>query len=402
MYEDLPSAARPYAVAKWPGSLPPVASGRSTGCRRWRCATSTSSARARTRAPSTPPSCRTSWPRRCRASAPTIYGDGEQARDFTYVGDVVQANLARRRLHAGIAGEVFNVACGDRITVNGLIGASCEIAGARSPSTTRLRARATSRSRTRTFQAARAARVRPARGPARRPAPHLRPLPVGPDGHPTDPRAPALGRRGELTMKVGVVGLGYVGLPLAVAFAEAGYDVIGVDIDARKIAALDDGRVLHRGHPVDARCGRARALSLREPRATPTSREARRGPHLRPDAADAQPRARPRAAVSSARARSPACCSAGQLVVLESTTYPGHDARAPRAAARGVRPARRATTSTSRSRPSASIRAAPTTRCATRRRSSAASPRRARSAPSSSTGASATTSCPCPPPRSPS
>ena len=39
-------------------------------------------------------------------------------------------------------------------------------------------------------------------------------------------------------MKVGIVGLGYVGLPLAVAFAEAGCEVVGVDVDARRIERL--------------------------------------------------------------------------------------------------------------------------------------------------------------------
>jgi UDP-N-acetyl-D-glucosamine dehydrogenase len=42
-------------------------------------------------------------------------------------------------------------------------------------------------------------------------------------------------------MNVGVVGLGYVGLPLAVAFAEEGHDVLGLDADPRKIDALDEG-----------------------------------------------------------------------------------------------------------------------------------------------------------------
>src|SRR4051794_20801480 len=41
---------------------------------------------------------------------------------------------------------------------------------------------------------------------------------------------------------VGIVGLGYVGLPLAVAFAEAGYRVVAVDMDASKIAALSQSR----------------------------------------------------------------------------------------------------------------------------------------------------------------
>ncbi|MGH2976583.1 MAG: nucleotide sugar dehydrogenase [Solirubrobacterales bacterium] len=43
-------------------------------------------------------------------------------------------------------------------------------------------------------------------------------------------------------MKIGIVGLGYVGLPLAVAFAEAGHEVVGVDADARKIEGLNAGR----------------------------------------------------------------------------------------------------------------------------------------------------------------
>jgi UDP-N-acetyl-D-glucosamine dehydrogenase len=39
-------------------------------------------------------------------------------------------------------------------------------------------------------------------------------------------------------MKIGIIGLGYVGLPLAVAFAEAGHDVIGVDVDSRRVERL--------------------------------------------------------------------------------------------------------------------------------------------------------------------
>ena len=42
-------------------------------------------------------------------------------------------------------------------------------------------------------------------------------------------------------MKIGI-GLGYVGLPLAVAFAEAGHEVVGLDADGRKVEALNDGR----------------------------------------------------------------------------------------------------------------------------------------------------------------
>ena len=43
-------------------------------------------------------------------------------------------------------------------------------------------------------------------------------------------------------MKVGIIGLGYVGLPLAVAFAEAGHDVVGVDVDRRTVEGLAAGR----------------------------------------------------------------------------------------------------------------------------------------------------------------
>ena len=42
-------------------------------------------------------------------------------------------------------------------------------------------------------------------------------------------------------MKIGIIGLGYVGLPLAVAFAEAGHDVVGLDADPHKIGSLERG-----------------------------------------------------------------------------------------------------------------------------------------------------------------
>src|SRR5215475_3531686 len=41
--------------------------------------------------------------------------------------------------------------------------------------------------------------------------------------------------------KVGLVGLGYVGLPLAVEFAEAGFTVLGVDVSASKVQQLNKG-----------------------------------------------------------------------------------------------------------------------------------------------------------------
>jgi len=51
---------------------------------------------------------------------PTIYGDGLQSRDFTYVRNVVEANLLACKV-PGVGGHVFNVACGDRITVNSML-----------------------------------------------------------------------------------------------------------------------------------------------------------------------------------------------------------------------------------------------------------------------------------------
>jgi UDP-N-acetyl-D-mannosaminuronate dehydrogenase len=42
-------------------------------------------------------------------------------------------------------------------------------------------------------------------------------------------------------MRIGIVGSGHVGLPLAVAFWEAGQEVVGVDTDARVVAALSRG-----------------------------------------------------------------------------------------------------------------------------------------------------------------
>jgi nucleoside-diphosphate-sugar epimerase len=51
---------------------------------------------------------------------PVIYGDGEQSRDFTFVHNTVHANLLAARRQEPIGGEVINVACGTRITVNEL------------------------------------------------------------------------------------------------------------------------------------------------------------------------------------------------------------------------------------------------------------------------------------------
>jgi len=51
---------------------------------------------------------------------PTIHGDGEQTRDFTYIANVVRANLLACEAPEAALGEVFNVGCGERISVNEL------------------------------------------------------------------------------------------------------------------------------------------------------------------------------------------------------------------------------------------------------------------------------------------
>jgi UDP-N-acetyl-D-glucosamine dehydrogenase len=119
---------------------------------------------------------------------------------------------------------------------------------------------------------------------------------------------------------VAVVGLGYVGLPLVVAFAEAGDRVIGLDVDEEIVAALARGE----SHIRDIASERLAAVGDRirtttDPTAlaeaeaviicVPTPLSPQREPDLRPLLAAAH-------AVGDSLRR-------GQLVVLESTTYPG-------------------------------------------------------------------------------
>ncbi|HET8638574.1 MAG TPA: SDR family oxidoreductase [Acidobacteriaceae bacterium] len=54
-----------------------------------------------------------------RGEQPTIFGDGEQGRDFTYVDNVVSANFLAMDAEAEkVAGRVFNIACGEQYTLN--------------------------------------------------------------------------------------------------------------------------------------------------------------------------------------------------------------------------------------------------------------------------------------------
>jgi UDP-N-acetyl-D-glucosamine dehydrogenase len=124
------------------------------------------------------------------------------------------------------------------------------------------------------------------------------------------------------TAVIGVIGQGYVGLPLALVFREAGFDVIGLDVDPAKVAALSRGESYIR-HIGPERV--AAAVASRRYRATsdfdqlsgcdaiiicvPTPL----GAHREPDNSFIHATARE---ISRRLHR-------GQLVVLESTTYPG-------------------------------------------------------------------------------
>jgi UDP-N-acetyl-D-glucosamine dehydrogenase len=119
---------------------------------------------------------------------------------------------------------------------------------------------------------------------------------------------------------IGVIGLGYVGLPLAVAFAQEGCDVVAVDVDSRKIEAIEAGdsyiedvpsellrQVSGRIHATTryARLAKADAILV----CVPTPLTANREPDLGP-------------LIDSTRALAEVL-QADQLVILESTTYPG-------------------------------------------------------------------------------
>ncbi len=123
-----------------------------------------------------------------------------------------------------------------------------------------------------------------------------------------------------LTMSVGVIGLGYVGLPLVVAFAEAGEDVVAVDVDPRKVAAIRAGESYVEDisdKRLRAVVGQIHATAHYQPLArtdaviicVPTPLTANREPDL--------------GALRSAGRGLGQVLQRGQLVVLESTTYPG-------------------------------------------------------------------------------
>lgn len=63
-----------------------------------------------------------------KGKKPTVFGDGEHSRDFTYVANNVQANILAATT-PGVAGQVFNIACGQSTTLNQLISEINNIAG---------------------------------------------------------------------------------------------------------------------------------------------------------------------------------------------------------------------------------------------------------------------------------
>lgn len=120
---------------------------------------------------------------------------------------------------------------------------------------------------------------------------------------------------------VGIVGMGYVGLPLARAFSDAGFGVMGFDIDPAKVHALNTGinYLKHLGADlVRGMCdtGRFEATAdfdrLGEPDAVIVCVPTPLGNHLEPDLSYVE-----RTAEAIARTLRP-----GQLITLESTTYP--------------------------------------------------------------------------------
>jgi nucleoside-diphosphate-sugar epimerase len=63
-----------------------------------------------------------------RDQSPTVYGDGEQSRDFTFIDNVIHANLLAARAEK-TGGQVVNIACGQRITINAIMDMINEMTG---------------------------------------------------------------------------------------------------------------------------------------------------------------------------------------------------------------------------------------------------------------------------------
>jgi UDP-N-acetyl-D-glucosamine dehydrogenase len=121
-------------------------------------------------------------------------------------------------------------------------------------------------------------------------------------------------------MSLGVIGLGYVGLPLAVEFAESGEHVVAVDTDPRKVAALEGGASYIEDIPSE----RLRAVLARIDASTRYARLARCDAVIICVPTPLSPNREPDLGPLYSSARSLRdVIQPGQLVVLESTTFPG-------------------------------------------------------------------------------
>jgi UDP-N-acetyl-D-glucosamine dehydrogenase len=121
-------------------------------------------------------------------------------------------------------------------------------------------------------------------------------------------------------MKIGIVGLGYVGLPLAVAFAEAGHEVIGLDASARKIESLERGESYIEDIPDAALAPLGERLKPTQSHADLASCEALIVCVPTPLTGAREPDLTYLLDAATALA---GVLQPQQLVVLESTTYPG-------------------------------------------------------------------------------
>jgi UDP-N-acetyl-D-glucosamine dehydrogenase len=138
-------------------------------------------------------------------------------------------------------------------------------------------------------------------------------------------------------MAVGVIGMGYVGLPLAVAFAREGHDIVAFDVDAAKLAALAEGRSYIEDVSDDALAEVAARIEPTQHTAALAGCDALLICVPTPLTVNREPDLGPLLSASHAIAE---ILRPGQLVVLESTTYPGttRDRLAPILAESGLTP----------------------------------------------------------------
>jgi UDP-N-acetyl-D-glucosamine dehydrogenase len=118
-------------------------------------------------------------------------------------------------------------------------------------------------------------------------------------------------------MRIGVIGLGYVGLPLAVAFGKDGHAVVGVDTDQRKVSALSRGESYIEDVPDEDVAGLGDALRPTSRYADLASCEAVVIAVPTPLTRNREPDLGPLIGAGTSLA---GVLQQGQLVVLESTT----------------------------------------------------------------------------------